>query len=277
MLINQNRKLFLMLKNLLSAIVVLLVVVTFIVVTQQNTHVDTISLKSFKIPALVSDSAPVPDFNQYTDITEKKEAFFGYLLPEVRRQNAIITKEREAVLGLYEIFKSGESFTSTHKAVLGYLFKKYTVEFDVLNQAVFEELIIKVDLVPEALVLVQAAIESGWGTSRFAKKGYNFFGLWCFKEGCGFVPKQRNDGAVHEVAKFKDLSHAVMTYMRNINRLYAYEDLRALRKASLEQGSIASAERLATGLISYSERGQEYIDELLNMLRVNKKHMGLEV
>ena len=93
-----------------------------------------------------------------------------------------------------------------------------------------ETLIRRVDTIPEALVLVQAANESGWGASRFAQKGYNFFGLWCFKKGCGFVPKQRDDDAVHEVAKFRDLSHAVMTYIRNLNRHYAYKDLRVIRQ-----------------------------------------------
>ncbi|MFQ3192663.1 MAG: Bax protein, partial [Paraglaciecola sp.] len=102
---------------------------------------------------------------------------------------------------------------------------------------------------------------------------YNFFGLWCFKKGCGFVPRQRNDGAEHEVAKFRDLSHAVMTYIRNINRHYAYKELRVIRQELRQSDKPVTARALAVGLSSYSERGQEYIDELLSMLRVNKKHM----
>ncbi|MEP0354946.1 glucosaminidase domain-containing protein [Paraglaciecola sp.] len=270
-----------MLKIALATITILLSVVTFIVTVQKNTSdesvsVGPLSVEFLKLPTLTFENDPVPNFNQYKDVIQKKQAFFGYLLPEIKRQNAIIIKEREAVFRLFTLYKEGEGFTSNQQTLFDFLLTKYTVEFDVLNEVVFKELLAKVDVIPEALVLVQAAIESGWGTSRFAIKGYNFFGLWCFKKDCGFVPRQRNDGAVHEVAKFKDLSHAVMTYMRNINRLYAYEDLRAVRQSSFEQGNEASAELLATGLISYSERGQEYIDELLNMLRVNKKYMGLE-
>ncbi|WP_133471580.1 glucosaminidase domain-containing protein [Paraglaciecola marina] len=269
-----------MLKNLLSALVILLLVVTFIVVTQQN-HIDkkshlVVNLKAFDIPVLESDKDPVPDFNTYENVIDKKKAFFAYLLPEVKRQNTIITIERQAVITLFDVHKSGKTFNKSQKAVFEYLVNKYTVQFETLNDAVFDELKIKIDVIPEALVLVQGAIESGWGTSRFARQGYNFFGLWCFKEGCGFVPKQRIEGAVHEVAKFSDLSHAVMTYMRNINRLYAYEELRALRLACHTNNKPVTADVLANGLISYSERGQEYIDELLDMLRVNKKHMGLQ-
>ena len=42
---------------------------------------------------------------------------------------------------------------------------------------------------------MQAANESAWGTSRFARIGLNFFGQWCYSKGCGMVPKRRNTGA----------------------------------------------------------------------------------
>ena len=135
----------------------------------------------------------------------------------------------------------------------------------------------RVDTIPEQLILVQAANESGWGTSRFAVHGYNFFGLWCFKQGCGFVPRDRNDDAEHEVARFRDLSHSVMTYIRNLNRLYAYQGLRQIRLQLREDKQPVTAKALSEGLMSYSERGQDYIDELQSMLRVNKKYMEISL
>ncbi|MEP0498071.1 MAG: hypothetical protein ABJD02_20350, partial [Paraglaciecola sp.] len=83
-----------MLKNLLTALVILLLVVTFIVVTQQN-HIDkknhiVVNLKAFDIPVLGTDKDPVPNFNTYENVIDKKKAFFAYLLPEVKRQNTII-------------------------------------------------------------------------------------------------------------------------------------------------------------------------------------------
>ena len=41
-------------------------------------------------------------------------------------------------------------------------------------------LLVRVDTVPASLALAQAAKESGWGTSRFAREGYNLFGYWFF-------------------------------------------------------------------------------------------------
>ena len=269
--------------NLMKAIVVTLAVVFgtlfLIVLLQQLSSKDDveniISLEGLHIAPLDSSSKEVPKFSAYSDITEKKRAFFAYLQPEIHRQNTIVLKEREMVFALHKMFMQQQQFNKGQQKVFDKLAKKYQFNGDkpLTMEQTFASLITRVDTIPEALILVQAANESGWGTSRFAQEGYNFFGLWCFKKGCGFVPKQRNDEAVHEVAKFKNLSHAVMTYIRNLNRHYAYKDLRLIRQNLRQAGKPITARALAAGLSSYSERGQEYIDELLSMLRVNKKLM----
>ena len=64
-----------------------------------------------------------------------------------------------------------------------------------------------------------------------------------------------------------------MTYIRNLNRLYAYQGLRQIRLQLRENNKPITAVALSKGLMSYSERGQDYIDELLIMLRVNEKIM----
>ncbi len=260
-------------------IAVIITTVTLIVLLQQSkikdVAQDIISLDGLHIPSLDSSTKPVPVFSDYSDVIEKKRAFFAYLQPEIQRQNEIILKEREMVFALQKMMLQQQDFNQYQQEVFNQLAKKYQFSGDkkLSLEQTLKMLIKRVDTIPEALVLVQAANESGWGASRFAQQGYNFFGLWCFKKGCGFVPKQRNDNAVHEVAKFRDLSHAVMTYTRNLNRHYAYKDLRMIRQNLRQAVKPVSAKALAAGLSSYSERGQAYIDELLSMLRVNRKHM----
>ncbi|MDZ7825939.1 MAG: glucosaminidase domain-containing protein [Gammaproteobacteria bacterium] len=43
----------------------------------------------------------------------------------------------------------------------------------------------RADEIPPSLVLAQAAAESAWGTSRFARMANNLFGQPRFTEGCG--------------------------------------------------------------------------------------------
>jgi Bax protein len=270
-------------RNFIKIAVVILAVtistIILIVLLQQfkmkDISEDIISLNGLHVAPLENSSKVVPEFSGYTDVIQKKQAFFAYLQPEIQRQNEIVLKERVMVFALQELFLQQQAFNKHQQQVFNNLSKKYRFSSDeaLSVEQTLETLIRRVDTLPEALILVQAANESGWGASRFAKQGYNFFGLWCFKKGCGFVPKQRNDGAEHEVAKFRDLSHAVMTYIRNINRHYAYKDLRVIRQELRQAKKPVTARALAVGLSSYSERGQEYIDELLSMLRENIKHM----
>jgi Bax protein len=222
-----------------------------------------------------TDDVPVPDFNTYKDVINKKKAFFSYLMPEIIRQNNMLRAERKLVLTIHERTFQANELIDSEQVLLNNLRLKYRVGQMLNNQDAATELIRRVDIIPPELILVQAANESGWGTSRFALKGYNFFGLWCFKKGCGFVPKQRNEGTVHEVAKFRNLSHSVKTYLHNLNRHFAYAQLREIRHQQRQANEPLTAQALVHGLKNYSERGTEYIEELLNMMRVNKKHMGL--
>ena len=69
---------------------------------------------------------------------------------------------------------------------------KYEVETEAADfDEVLATLELRIGVVPEPLVLIQAAKESGWGTSRFAVEGNNLFGQRCYEKGCGIAPRGR--------------------------------------------------------------------------------------
>ena len=117
--------------------------------------------------------------------------------------------------------------------------------------------------------LAQAANESAWGTSRFATKGNNLFGQWCFSKGCGLVPRGRVEGASHEVAKFSSPFRSVRAYIQNLNRHPTYQELRDIRQEDRRGKDPLSGVDMAAGLLGYSERGQEYVDEIRAMIHYN--------
>ncbi|MFT4654574.1 MAG: Bax protein [Kangiellaceae bacterium] len=221
------------------------------------------------IPIVEYAEDPVPDFTQYTQVTQKKQAFFDYLTPAVQAQNQYIKDVRQYVQGLRAKHIAGEELSKDQQEELDWLIHEYRVDKTQSIDDKYKELFRKIDIIPIELVLIQTANESGWGTSRFATKGYNFFGLWCFREGCGFVPSRRSDGAAHEVAKFDDLSSAMYAYMRNLNSHPAYKDLRKIRQKQRNNQKPITAHSMAAGLTKYSERGEEYVDELRDMMRIN--------
>lgn len=60
--------------------------------------------------------------------------------------------------------------------------QQYRLDNLPLNEQGIDQLLVRVDILPPELVLSQAATESGWGTSRMARKLNNFFGHYCFEK-----------------------------------------------------------------------------------------------
>lgn len=193
-------------------------------------------------------------------IAEKKRQFFGTLRPVVEAENAKILELRSEIEAARN---AGESPGWLRDTAADYGVQWSGVEW--------RNLLRRVDAVPLTLALAQAANESSWGQSRFAQEGNNLFGQWCFEEGCGLVPEGRPEGASYEVRSFDSINESVRSYLRNINTHIAYRDLRVKRaKARRNEGRLASGVDLAGGLGSYSERGDDYIDEIRATIRINR-------
>jgi len=223
-----------------------------------------------RMPAL----SPVPDFTAIKDTMKRKQAFFDYLQPFINRENSRLQKIRQQVLELQRQHSQGMAFTLEEYAFIYSLFDEFKVDDADADDAGLKELLLRVDVIPDGLVLNQAAKESGWGSSRFAIEGYNFFGQWCFKAGCGFVPTKRSAGKYHEVAKFSDIAASVNAYFYNLNTFYVYDDLRTIRAEVRQLDETESAQKLAQGLKRYSERGDQYVAEIQTMIVSNSKLMG---
>lgn len=233
----------------------------------------------------------VPRFDEIDDVNTKKRMYFDFIGMLAADNNQLILRKRRFIQHLIDTYGStiqtesnlsipdfqAQFLSSNDQDKLQFLIKEYRINTDNVTD-VLSQLLLRVDTIPVELIQVQTANESGWGTSRFAVQGYNFFGLWCYQTGCGFVPKQRSEGMTHEVAKFSSPAQGMYRYIRNLNRNRAYRQLRIERQAlrSVEpSSSFQQAMKLTTTLGAYSERGQAYIDELQAMLRVNRSILGI--
>lgn len=139
-----------------------------------------------------------------------------------------------------------------------------------VDEGDIDSLLTRVDVIPASLILAQGAYESNWGRSRFAKYYHNFFGLWCFKKGCGIVPLNRSKADTHEVAKFSSLDKSIEYYMRSINRNPAYKTLREIRQIKRDQQLPLTGIALAEGLENYAEIGYDYVETVQSIIRYNK-------
>ncbi|WP_444994068.1 glucosaminidase domain-containing protein [Aliikangiella sp. IMCC44359] len=210
----------------------------------------------------------LPNFSAIKSIDKRKEAFFDYLRPYIRQENQQIRYDRAFLKSLVSDFSQESHHNSSNLRKLKRLAKRYHVEVKNIDESL-ETLNLRIGIIPEALVLVQAANESSWGRSRFAREANNLFGQWCYKKGCGVVPNSRLAGASHEIRKFESPQASVKSYMRNLNTHHAYRNFRKLR-AKLRKNDIrVTGIRLAQGLVNYSERREAYVKELIKMIKQN--------
>ncbi|OBT13919.1 glucosaminidase [Vibrio sp. UCD-FRSSP16_10] len=215
-------------------------------------------------------SVPLPDFAAITDVHQKKSEFFAFIKPYVQKKNAFVQQQRDTLVALKAKLAKKETLSQSERDTFSEIAAQYRTEIKDFSLKEMNTLLVHVDVIPEQLVLIQAANESGWGTSRFAKQANNFFGQWCFKKGCGVVPSQRKAGMTHEVATFNSVGDSVAAYVDNLNTNQAYSGFRELRANITAQHKTPTAEQLIYGLSNYSERSDDYIKDILAMLRHNK-------
>ena len=223
---------------------------------------------------VVSEQAPIsvfPDFAAVVEVDERKQQFFQFLKDYIDAANAEVLETRQQLKRYDEIAATGSRFSPTERAWILALADEYDVDTgELFEREITAELMRRVDEVPLAMALAQAANESAWGTSRFALEGNNIFGQWCFESGCGLVPLQRQGSASYEVRKFESIGESVRAYIKNINSQYSYEELRELRARMRRRNEPLNAFDLAAGLSAYSERGENYVDEVQNLILQNE-------
>jgi len=216
---------------------------------------------------------------QALTVPEKKEIFYRFMLPLVLHANEMVLDRRATLSDLRKRIGSGEGFADDELqalldgAVLLRVLSRDEADALVADDdrlvAIIDELLYRLDVIPAGLVLGQAAYESGYGTSRFAIEGNALFGQWTYG-GQGLVPEQqRKSLGDHRIAAYDWPFDSVRGYFINLSSHPAYEDFRRLRAEIKARGEVPDSLTLADGLIRYSERGQEYVDTLKGMIRVN--------
>jgi Bax protein len=198
---------------------------------------------------------------QINDVQERKQSLIRILLPLVLRANETIRQQRMII---EQLRLNLPYLTPLEKQTLILLSQMYLVESNSYEDMI-QELLKRVNVLPVSLILAQAAIESGWGTSRFCIEGNNIFGLRT-PSGYGILPKGRSSEEGVTLSVFNDLQSCINYYMWNLNTNPQYKELRYIR--SLSQPPYDSF-ALAQGLRTYSEMGIEYVRRVELLISYN--------
>jgi len=215
------------------------------------------------VPPAFLASLP-PDLGNVPETAMRKRLFFQAVLPLILRANQEILTDRKRLWQLHADQRLGRHIAPSDRLWLKAMAERYKVPADNLPL-----LIRRIDVIPPSMALAQAAEESGWGTSRFARQGNAIFGQWTTADGPGLVPLERDGDKDHKVRAFDKLIDSVRAYMLNLNTHRAYRELRRARAALRRSGEPLNGHTLARFLFRYSERGDDYVSAIRAMIDSN--------
>ena len=220
-----------------------------------------------KINVVVVSNLSETDFD-YLEPTKKK--FVKAVLPIIINENQNILITRNFLNEIRIKLKTFKTLNNSEINKLNNIAKKFSIKSVNKHKLdLVDELLSNVDVIPNSIALAQAAIESGWGESRFAREYNALFGEYTYNYSDGVVPLLREEGEKHLVKTFTSVDKSVQSYFNNLNSHYAYEDFREVREIMREKNNFSNIKLLVEELDSYAA-DTNYISTINAIIDANK-------
>ncbi|MBT1702223.1 glucosaminidase domain-containing protein [Chryseosolibacter indicus] len=224
---------------------------------------DTVEVKSLHDIISLKDTLVKPViYNKVTGlgelpVTKAKQKFIATILPAVLIAKHEVETLRSKLIKLKEkrVWQKEDSMMY-QQAKRRYNGKNID---DVINRMI---------VLPNSIVLAQAATETGWGQSRFFEEANNIFGIWSVKENEERIAarKTRNNKTIY-VRSYPNLLQSIRDYFSVLSRSNAYK---SLRKSCSET---SDPFLLVKHLSNYSERKNKYTRDLKKIIEQNNLTM----
>jgi len=203
-------------------------------------------------------------------LSDKKKEFVKTLLPLISYENNRIYMERSRIESIKDFLINFNTLNKSEILFLEKMAKRYKVKTKSKHKLdIANELLEMVDIIPNSIVLAQAANESGWGTSRFAREYNALFGEYTYDFSNGVVPLLRENGEKHLVKAFDSVDKSVQSYFNNLNSHYAYKDFRSVRKVMRANNNFNNIKLLVNELDTYAA-DKNYINIINSIIDINK-------
>ena len=203
-------------------------------------------------------------------LNNTKKNFVRTVLPLIINENQKIISLRSDLYSINNKLLKNNTISNNEIKLLKKLSRIYNVNFDNQHKSeIINKLLNKIDIIPNSVVLAQAAIESGWGTSRFAKEYNALFGEYTYDNNKGVIPLERKNGEKHLIKSFTSYNNSVASYFNNINSHYAYKEFRNLRSVMRDRNNFTNVKLLVEKLDTYAE-DTNYIKTIKAVINKNK-------
>jgi Bax protein len=187
-------------------------------------------------------------------VADRKKLFIEKTLPAIRS----VKSKLDALYDYVLLLSQKETLTTQETLMLDALKKRYKV-------AGIPCLLNRLRTHPVSIVLAQAALETGWGRSRFYNEANNIFGIWSFNANEPRIAAGENRGKkTIYVKKYPTLEASIEGYFSMMATARAYGDFRRVRRT--EENPF----KLLRHLTHYSELREEYVKRLYYVIKANR-------
>jgi uncharacterized FlgJ-related protein len=198
-----------------------------------------------------------------------KKVFVKTVLPIIINENQNILMTRSFVENLKNKLETFRTLENKEIRTLNDIAKNYNIKYREKHKLdLVNEILSNVDVIPNSIVLAQAAIESGWGSSRFAKEHNALFGEYTYDTEKGVIPLDRDTGKTHLIKSFNSLDSSVNSYFNNINSHYAYREFRNIRKIMRDKNNFSDVNLLVEKLETYAA-DSNYVNTIRSVIEKN--------
>jgi len=212
---------------------------------------DIVSIDNeFVKPILYTKSIPLSKLS----IQQKKQKFIDMMIPSILVAKQQLKYEQEKVAKL--ILQKDISYKDQE-----WLAQKRK-KFQALDNY---ELYNKMETHPTSIIIAQAIIESGWGTSKFFQKANNVFGVWSFDSNDKRVSasKKRGNKTIY-LKKYQNMEASIYDYLLTLSKKDVYKEFRKKRLETKDPYELANY------LTQYSEEREVYTKRVKDMIKINK-------
>ena len=143
---------------------------------------------------------------------------------------------------------SKDVFVQSLNGCINYLYQNIEPEFQIPNE----------------LIIAQAVIETGWGTSRFANEGNNLFGIRTWNKDVPYLlPIPWTEWPGWGVKMYSSKCESVVDYLHILNNVHAFKELREARA-----NGVNDALELANYLDKYASK-PTYVELVKEIIKYN--------
>ena len=228
-------------------------------------------------PKIISKIKNLNELNNQSSLLNKdfdyldsnKKDFVKTVLPIIINENQNILMTRSFVENLKNKLETFRTLENKEIRTLNDIAKNYNIKYREKHKLdLVNEILSNVDVIPNSIVLAQAAIESGWGSSRFAKEHNALFGEYTYDTEKGVIPLNRDSGKTHLIKSFNSLDSSVNSYFNNINSHYAYREFRNIRKIMRDKNNFSDVNLLVEKLETYAA-DSNYVNTIRSVIEKN--------